>query len=846
MDDQDPEGGSPPILPDEGGEEGTSKASAPEVGPSESPMFVDQESDEDAPSESDTPDRASPLRESPMFVEQEPGGTNSPENDDTASPEPVEQGQEEAQAEPEQPEVADSPEGEPAPGQGEGDEDIDGSGPAEVEYEDNSSDDPDACTRACQAQARNAARRLRIANKRVEAKDRIIDDLRDKLAAAKKEIKELKNELKEFQGPADPLPKPTWKQLLRKCLANDGSYYDAWTSSYRALNMSINAEMVHPQIRFIGKDIDANSLSRHNSPDDLASVSSGEEIYSAMPPLPDSILYKILTELLTMDGLVHCFSRLDPHCQPESFPTERQLTRQLRKVATGIRGRFFISKEDRVSISLSHDTEDPGTVLAALCVSRKFAWYGIHIFYGVNSFSFSSFGEMDRFATGSGPARWSRSRKRLNRRTMPLAWFCETASLKTLCIHISESRKSVIRRPYEPESQKLYMKGKTAGQPNWRMTRSLRNCMGMDYIYQLRGLYWVRFYDLDKENADPRRSRAKIRDKSFKLDVERVATQEKVPARAENSRLENLDRLFPDADSWTPSQEDFDRIRPIYNEDTGYDNRCNDLDIDATSSQDTIGRRTPSDLDSGGSDDDNDSGPALHTPPRPSRRRRTFTPAPGPADFEEAGGIEDEGNEFEDGDSEDDENESVTTEDPEHLPLPKAQSEGGLVSHLSSDIVGARRQIIEIEDDDDLQEIPEPTPAPTSARLASRLSLFVTPGSGTSGTPDPRRRSTSGLPGRGESSATAIDLTNEDSDDEAEVIDDAYLKFEESGSPGPNDEGLEEVGDGSPAGRLNPGSKRARLRSPVSEGGGKRQKSNEHRNGSSPWSEPQWGFPEEA
>lgn len=489
------------------------------------------------------------------------------------------------------------------------------------------------------------------------------------------------------------------------------------------------------------------------------------------------------------------------------------------------------------------------------------------------------------------------SRKRLNRRTMPLAWFCETASLKTLCIHISESKKSVIRRPYEPESQKVYMKGKTAGQPNWRMTRSLRNCLGMDYIYQLRGLYWVRFYDLDKENADPRRSRAKIRDKSFKLDVERVATQEKVPARAENSRLENLDRLFPDADSWTPSQEDFDSIRPIYNEDTGYDNRCNDLDIDATSSQDTIGRRTPSDSDSGGSDDDNDSGPALHTPPRPSRRRRTFTPAPGPADFEEEGGIEDEGNEFsdgddnsqhsgseeaaqndsvseephhdnsgsEDGDSEDDDNESVTTEvfqrrrlhqylrgdsvsewGPEHLPLPKAQSEGGLVSHLSSDIVGARRQIIEIEDDDDLQEIPEPTPAPTSARLASRLSLFVTPGSGTSGTPDPRRRSTSGLPGRGESSATAIDLTAEDSDDEAEVIDDAYLKFEESGSAGPYDEGPEEAGDGSPAGRLNPGSKRARLRSPVSEGGGKRQKSNEHRNGSSPWSEPQWGFPEEA
>ena len=635
-DDDDDDEGAPAVL-------ATSRGAS---SASESPMFVEQDDEEDAPGETASPERNSPERESSMFVNQ-PRATISPD-DDNASPEHVEQ---QVQAEPEQLEVANSPEDEPAQGQG-GDAGGYENGNDEREYSHSSSDEGEACTRACVKQAKTAARTIEVLNRRIVAKDQAIDALRQQLSAAKSEIQRLKEKLKKFTGSEGPERESSWQEKLRESLAGNGSYEAAWKSSYMALNMPIDPNMVHPQVRFVAKEGDEDGSSRQSSPSDVASVRSVEEIRSTKP-LPDNIIYQILKELLTKDGLVHCFSRLDPFCKPDEFSSRPGLER-----SSGLRGRFFISNEERTNLSLTHDTENPNTVLAALCVSRKFAFYGIHIFYGTNTFAFSSFGELDRFATGIGAARWQRiqnvelawvggkcvdfnlgngSSKRLNRRTMPLAWFCESSSLKTLCIHISESAKGVIRRSHEPESQKLYMKKKSSGQPNYRMTRSMRNCLGMDYIYQLRGMLWIRVYCLDKEKAGTKRSLAKIRDQSFVIDVERVATQAKVPARFEKTKLENLDPLFPVGASWGPSRQDFHRIRPIYTEDTGYDNRCNDLDHDATSSQGTIEHSSSSD-ESGDDQDDSDSdssGPALHSPPRPPRRRRPFTPAPSPGDVEE-------------------------------------------------------------------------------------------------------------------------------------------------------------------------------------------------------------------
>ncbi|KAI3399019.1 hypothetical protein diail_8046 [Diaporthe ilicicola] len=623
---------------------------------------MDDRSQDDASSpapshggEGEAPAASARLEESPMFVEQEddmsaepkePGGTNTPEQDNTQSPELVDQNE----GDPEQAAGAHSEQGgndEEAAQEGDGtdgseDDDAGGSG----SDNDSVGYNPATCTRACRQQAKDAAKQLEIANKKIEKREDEIKKLRNDLAKAREEIARLKRRLGIPVSPRSN--EKSWSDKLRQHLdLGEGSYEDVWQSSYKALNISIKLDKVHPQVRLIPKGDDEDSDLGQDPPvEPILDQDQGQDqgSRSRIPQLPDSILCKILTELLTMDGLVHCFSRLDPFCAPVDFPTENELGNS----STGIRGRFFISKARCSDISLTHDTENPQTVLAVLSVSRKLSWLSTHIFYGTNTFAFSSISEFERWANGSGSARiarvqhieitWTGGRSLAfdlgraggidRKANLPLSWLCEATSLKTLCVHISETAKNHIRRRREPASMKQYMKRKTAGQPNYRMTRSLRNCRGMDNIYQLRGLHWVRWLDLDKECADPTadRSLLTIRDKSFAIDVERVTTQKKVPLRLENSRLEALDRLWPNRpSSWTPSREHFDVIRHIYTNTTGYDSRRNDLDEDVSS--------TPSDADSPDSDDDADdddnSGPALQTPPGSSRRSRPFTPAPG-------------------------------------------------------------------------------------------------------------------------------------------------------------------------------------------------------------------------
>lgn len=210
----------------------------------------------------------------------------------------------------------------------------------------------------------------------------------------------------------------------------------------------------------------------------------------------------------------------------------------------------------------------------------------------------------------------------------------------------------------------------------------------------------------------------------------------------------------------------------------------------------------------------------------------------------------------------------------------RARSEGGTVSHFSS-ILGDRHPTVQIIDDDDdndddVREVPAPTPARSSTGLPSRLSLFVTPAPGeprTSSTPG--RRSTSALQARRASSAphadtsspqisnSYIDLTGfDDSDEEAESGNGTENIASGEGED-KKEEGTVQAKDDSVNGAIgaadvvpapfNLGTKRARLTSPASEGGGgsKRQKSsNEVRTGSLPltlpaliFPAPTWAFP---
>lgn len=439
-----------------------------------------------------------------------------------------------------------------------------------------------------------------------------------------------------------------WQNLLRRSISGHESYTKAWKSSQQTLNMPVDNAKTHPGILFVPRH--RRELSDDMSPERDPIIPEMPEGVQ-LPELPDNVLFCILDHLLWYEGhLCHCISRLDLHEGPGSFPSQRELGRG----RTGIRGRFFFSQDQRTPVSLTHDTLDPNDVLAALLVSRKWCWYGTHVFFGKNTFAFSSLGEFGRAMKGWGTARvqriqhveltWLGGRvvrfnlpreEHQDARTQPLEWLCEMSNIRTLAIHIEETNRKVIRRRREPEEIKNYLRKKMAGKVQGRMTRSLRTVRGVDYLTQLRGLHWFRAFNLDLEYQGLTRQESLIRDQSFTIDVCRAVTQEKKPSAAEESRPEKLDLLFPFSDQgrWNAEDEDdaFELVRVIYNEDSGYYCRENDLDLDEgdTSSQGTTERGESSNSDSSDDGEDDDS------PPGSSRRRRPFTPAPSPSDAEE-------------------------------------------------------------------------------------------------------------------------------------------------------------------------------------------------------------------
>jgi hypothetical protein len=93
--------------------------------------------------------------------------------------------------------------------------------------------------------------------------------------------------------------------------------------------------------------------------------------------------------------------------------------------------------------------------------------------------------------------------------------FGDMPRLRSLTLLIDETSVPYVRRAHESMGMMKNMWNWTAGQPNHRMTRSLRTVQGIDYIYQLRGLKTLKVYDLAKGNE-----RQPVRDWSFVLDLE--------------------------------------------------------------------------------------------------------------------------------------------------------------------------------------------------------------------------------------------------------------------------------------------------------------------------------------
>lgn len=365
--------------------------------------------------------------------------------------------------------------------------------------------------------------------------------------------------------------------------------------------------------------------------------------------LATSIQEKIFRLWLHKPGqLIHCLSRLDPYVPPG-------LTREGRPSNTesGLLNRFYWGPRD---VNITTDTRDPNEVLKLLLVSKRFLWIGVHCFYSLNTFAFSSIGEFGRFCNGIGSARLDRianieilwrgnqwltckplvppsghpdERKKTwySKRTYPLTNLPVMHSLRTLVVHVNEVGDGYLRRAYEPWEMKNFMAAHTAGQPNQRMTRALRTLQGLDYIYTLRGMEFVRFYQYPPPPGG--NARVEIRDWSFKEDINNVVRMCKVESRQPRARLQNLVAIFPPL-IFDPSKDDWDIVMAFARHNGVYDNLLSrdqdiplageSLDDDSDDSDDQPARLLRDPRRPGGGDDSDDSNDDPPPPPRGARR----------------------------------------------------------------------------------------------------------------------------------------------------------------------------------------------------------------------------------
>ncbi|KAI3320332.1 hypothetical protein HD806DRAFT_241983 [Xylariaceae sp. AK1471] len=301
----------------------------------------------------------------------------------------------------------------------------------------------------------------------------------------------------------------------------------------------------------------------------------------AFEDLPLDIRCRIWKLVIPNSELVHCLSRLDQNNPPIDFiPGE-----------VSYPSRFHIGREP-CSVAKA---EKPSRFLNYFLVSRKWYYMLAHLFYASNTFAFSSLGEFGRFCGGIGQARverlvnvellWQGSltpqqENKISLRKQPLHWLLHTHCLRTFVVHINESERTYMRRPYEMKDSADYDKDfvdkdqfdekdldvfglevrRTDLQPNYRKNRSLRTVQGMDFVYQLRGMKWVRFYDV---NA--RRARTKIRDWSFFQDINNQVTQKKSDSMIFKSEIENLPPLTGQGD-FQPDDETMELIKNFYDD----------------------------------------------------------------------------------------------------------------------------------------------------------------------------------------------------------------------------------------------------------------------------------------
>lgn len=446
MDDQDQGDGDLPMHPHDGEgdaelpHDGEGDAELPHDGGGDDELPLDGEDDDELPHDGEG-DAELLERESPdgIFVvsdEDEPFEWANPESappEQEGSPgssratpmiidddEPAEEAQPDAPAEdaqPDAPEGSQPPEDEPASIQDEGDQ-SDGDSDSESE----APEDPAeyeitaACLGApCQEQCDHLAQIMRQKNRTIsrlllllKTKRRRIKFLNGKITLLASQVRRLgavpiygarRRAAPDLLRSFTPRGMTRWQDLLRRSISGNGDYNEAdyrkaWKSCQQTLNMPVDIGKTHPFLRFVSarnSAEDEEPEGEESEDEEPENDPPGSPLISARWPadseLPDNVLFRILEHLLYYDKeICHCISRLDYYQPPETFPSREELGNS----RTGMKGRFFFSDTQRAPVSLTHDTLDPNDVLAPSLVCRRWAFYSLNIFFGRNTFSFSS------------------------------------------------------------------------------------------------------------------------------------------------------------------------------------------------------------------------------------------------------------------------------------------------------------------------------------------------------------------------------------------------------------------------------------------------------------------------
>ncbi|KAG5953171.1 hypothetical protein E4U53_006548 [Claviceps sorghi] len=193
-----------------------------------------------------------------------------------------------------------------------------------------------------------------------------------------REIQTLTDRLDHLTGRRTLHTEITWPQLLKNFVLGDHkhSYVSIYRLSCRESNIAPHPRQVLPGLELVEPDAEEQPVVQ---PMHVLQQFNFEG-------LAHTVQFKILQHALCFHKqTIHVLSRLDPHHPPDVEGDAWQED----DFSFSLLHRFHIGSRP---VSLTNATL-PNTLLAPLLVCKKFNFWGASIFYGENSFAFSSLGE---------------------------------------------------------------------------------------------------------------------------------------------------------------------------------------------------------------------------------------------------------------------------------------------------------------------------------------------------------------------------------------------------------------------------------------------------------------------